>query len=141
MIEKRIEEKMKTKKDRTYSFNHFKERLKERYGLDINEKEYNILCLVNTLDIPISTEHQKNDTQKVYDVIFKEKIIRVVYSEAKQIVTTVLPIRQHHIWCNFPHTNPDTCKMCERFYRDYPMDDLTPDELLKKHFPNAIKKG
>ena len=31
---------MKTKKNKEYSFNHFKERLKERYDLDINEEEY-----------------------------------------------------------------------------------------------------
>lgn len=82
---------MKTKKDKNYSFNHFQERLKERYDLEITESEYNVLCLVNTLDIPISTEYQKNDIQKVYDVIFKEKMIRVVYSEARNLVTTVLP--------------------------------------------------
>jgi transcriptional regulator len=82
---------MKTKKDKTYSFNHFQERLLERYDLEITESEYNVLCLVNTLDIPISTEYQKNDTQKIYDVLFKEKMIRVVYSEARNLLTTVLP--------------------------------------------------
>jgi len=135
---------MKTKKDRSYSFNHFKDRLLERYDLDITMDEYNGIC--SMMDLyktfpPISTEHQKNDTQLVYDIIFKEEMIRVVFSEARNLLTTVLPKRQHHIWCNFPHTNPDTCKMCERFYRDYPMDGLTPDELQKKHFPDAIKKG
>lgn len=82
---------MKTKKDKEYSFNHFKERLKERYDLDVTEEEYNILGLVSLLDIPITTEKQKNDTQKVYDILFKKKMIRVVFSEARNLLTTVLP--------------------------------------------------
>ena len=47
---------------------------------------------------------------------------------------------EHHIWCNFFMRDPKTCKMCDRLYEEYPMDGLTPDELLKKHFPNVIKR-
>ena len=134
---------MKTKKDRIYSFNHFKERLKERYDLDINEDEYDQFCnvIISGKKFLINTERQKKDIQETYDIPVGGILIRVVWSRGKQLLTTALPIRQHHIWCNFPHRNPDTCKMCERFYRDYPMDGLTPDELLKKHFPDDIKKG
>lgn len=32
------------------------------------------------------------------------------------------------------------CKLCERLYREYPMDGMTPDELQEKHFPEAIKR-
>jgi len=34
----------KTVKDRSYSFNHTKQRLSERYGIDINQDHYDILC-------------------------------------------------------------------------------------------------
>jgi len=133
---------MKTKKDKNYSFNHFKERLKERYDLDITQDEYNQFCnvIIHGKKFLINIEKQKNDIQEIYDIPTGGILIRVVWSIEKQLLTTALPIRQHHIWCNFPHTNPDTCKMCKRFYRDYPMDGLTSDELLKKHFPDAIKK-
>lgn len=134
---------MKTKKGKDYSFNHFKERLKKRYNLDITMDEYDQFCnlIISSKKFLINTERQKNDIQEIYDIPMGRMLIRVVWSRGKQLLTTALPIRQHHIWCNFPHTNPDTCKMCERFYRDYPMDGLTPDELQKKHFPDAIKKG
>jgi hypothetical protein len=134
---------MKTKKDRTYSFNHFKKRLKERYNLDITMDEYDQFCniIISGKKFLINTERQKNDIQTIYDIPAAGILIRVVWSQGKQLLTTVLPIRQHHVWCNFPHTNPDTCKMCDRFYRDYPIEGLTPDKLLKKHFPDVIKKG
>ena len=83
---------MKTIKDKNYSFNHVKKRLTERYNLDITIDEYDRLCLVDKLDIPITVEHQKNDIQKVYDILFKGKIIRVVWNDKRQLITTVLPI-------------------------------------------------
>lgn len=82
---------MKTIKDKQYSFKHVKKRLKERYDLDITMDEYNILNLVTILDIPKNIEHQKNDTQFTYDVMFKRKMIRIVYSDKRNLVTTVLP--------------------------------------------------
>lgn len=48
--------------------------------------------------------------------------------------------RQHHIWCNYWHGDPATCKFCNRLYKEYPMDGLTPDELQQKYFPNVIKR-
>ncbi len=82
---------MKTIKDRNYSFNHVTKRLKERYDLDITMDEYNILNLVTILDIPKFIEHQKGDTQFIYDIMFKKKMIRVVYSDKRNLITTVLP--------------------------------------------------
>ncbi len=46
--------------------------------------------------------------------------------------------KEHHIWCNHYYKPREGCKMCEKFYKKYPMDGLTQGELLKKHFPNAI---
>ena len=58
---------MKTIKDKAYSFNHTKKRLKERYNLDINMKDYDNLCkLINRL-FPKNIEIQKNDTQEIYN--------------------------------------------------------------------------
>jgi len=83
---------MKTIKDKNYSFNHVKKRLTKRYNLDITMAEYNDLCGVKMLGF-INKEYQKNDTQKIYDVIFKGKKIRVVFSEKRDLVTTVLEIK------------------------------------------------
>jgi len=48
--------------------------------------------------------------------------------------------KQHHIWCNHSHRPVETCVMCKGLYKNYPMGDLTPDELQQQHFPNAIKR-
>lgn len=45
---------------------------------------------------------------------------------------------KHHIFCNYFSTDPTTCKFCERLEEEYPMENMTPDELLKKYFPDAI---
>ena len=47
-------------------------------------------------------------------------------------------VKEHHIWCNFWTGPVETCEMCKRFNKSYPMDGLTPDELIKKHFPNVV---
>lgn len=82
---------MKTIKDKNYSFNHVKKRLTERYNLDITISEYDELCGVKMLGF-INKETQKNP-QKVYDILFKGKVIRVVFSEKRDLITTVLKIK------------------------------------------------
>jgi hypothetical protein len=48
---------------------------------------------------------------------------------------------KHHIWCNFWGAGPASeCRQCKFMFANYPMDDMTPDELQKKHFPNVIKR-
>lgn len=85
---------MKTVKDREYSFNHTKKRLKERYNIEITMKDYDYLCtkVKNNDDIIlVMTEAQGDDTQHTYDLQFEYRgIIRVVWSETRQCVTTVL---------------------------------------------------
>lgn len=46
--------------------------------------------------------------------------------------------KQHHIWCNYWTRPIETCKMCKGLYEKYPMDNKSPDELIKEHFPNVI---
>lgn len=131
---------MKTIKDKNYSFNHVKKRLTERYNLDITIDEYDKLCQMvidNKGTIFINSE---NNTQEIYNILIGLTTIKVVWSVERKLITTVLPIRQHHIWCSHQLSNPDTCKMCDKFYKLYPMNGITPDELLKKHFPDAIKR-
>ncbi len=86
---------MKTIKDKEYSFNHFKKRLMERYKLDITIDHYDGLCsmmeLYKTFP-PISIEKQKDDIQMVYIIVFKEEMIKVVWSETRNLLTTVLKI-------------------------------------------------
>jgi len=133
---------MKTKKDRNYSFNHFKERLKERYDIDITLDEYDKFCniIIHGKKFLINTEKQKNDIQEIYDVPIGGILIRVVWSKEKQLLTTALPKpKEHHIWCNYYILPVEKCKSCKRLNKLYPMDGLTPDELMENHFPDAIK--
>jgi len=47
--------------------------------------------------------------------------------------------KEHHVWCNYYHKPREGCEMCKRLYEAYPdTDRLTPDELLKKYFPDAV---
>ena len=90
---------MKTIKDIDYSFKHTKQRLKERYGIDISRTDYNLLCgrVKRKEDVRwISTEYQKNDTQHVYDLSFPfRNDIRVVWSKKRDCITTALNKRRN----------------------------------------------
>ncbi len=87
--------KMKTVKNILYSMDHTIERVKLRYNISINVEDYIEMCerVNNKKGVTfISTEKQKNDTQKIYDMIFKNVTIRVVWSETNKYIKTVLPI-------------------------------------------------
>ena len=45
----------------------------------------------------------------------------------------------HHIWCNFFMLPREGCKQCESLFARFPKDG-SPDEMVKKHFPNVIEK-
>jgi len=86
---------MKTKKDMLYSFNHTKERLSERYSIEINTMDYAEMC--DRVDkkknvLFITSEKQKNDVQEIYDVYLRDQLVRVVWSTANRWIKTVLPI-------------------------------------------------
>jgi hypothetical protein len=88
---------MKTIKNIEYSFNHTKDRFKERYGIDISRNDYDHLCDIirNSREgLPKIVEKQKHDTQEIIDLpfMFKNKNnIRIVWSVVKDYVTTALP--------------------------------------------------
>ena len=85
---------MKIKKDKNYSFKHTKQRLKERYNIDILREHYDHLCekIKQNKDIElIEIEYQKDDKQFIYDISFRyTNVIRVVWSEKRQCITTTL---------------------------------------------------
>lgn len=47
--------------------------------------------------------------------------------------------KEHHAWCNFFMQPRAGCKMCERLYRDYPMD-VPIEEMVRKYFPEAVSR-
>jgi hypothetical protein len=52
-----------------------------------------------------------------------------------------MPFAGHHIWCNrHPASDPEKCDMCKGLKEKYPEDNTTPEELVKKHFPNVISR-
>lgn len=48
--------------------------------------------------------------------------------------------KNHHIWCNFWNKPVEKCEQCKMLFDMYPINNLNEDELLKKYFPNAIKR-
>ena len=59
----------KTIKDRNYSFKHTSQRLKERYSIDINLKDYDNLCkkIESNRDVLlVMIERQKDGDQYIY---------------------------------------------------------------------------
>jgi hypothetical protein len=48
---------------------------------------------------------------------------------------------EHHMWCNYFLSRPaEGCPMCENLRKHYP-EDRPPDEMMEKHFPNAVQVG
>ena len=82
---------MKTNRnDPNYSFQHTKQRMKERYNLDINEVEYKELCLNCIKGEKTHNESTPKGDQEIYKVMFKNIEIITVYQTWKKQVSTVL---------------------------------------------------
>lgn len=84
---------MKTIKDIEYSFDHTRERISERYGIDITREDYNELCRRANLKENVefmSEDSQKNDVQVVLVMPFKDVQLKVVWSTSRQCITTAL---------------------------------------------------
>jgi len=84
---------MKSRKDKKYSREHFIKRMYERYKKKISDHDYNKLCkIIEKIEIdPISVENQKDDIQKVYRIFYYTEYIKVVWSDKRKCLTTVLP--------------------------------------------------
>jgi len=86
-----LESEMKPTKDYDYSFFHVKERLYERFNLDIDLKFYdlmnkNIKPFIGNPDC--GTDN--NGEQEIHSMFIKNQIIKVVYSISNDRITTVL---------------------------------------------------
>jgi hypothetical protein len=46
----------------------------------------------------------------------------------------------HHVWCNYYIGPVENCSQCKRLDELYPDTSLSPEELQKKHFPDAIAR-
>ena len=84
---------MKTVKDISYSFNHTKERIKSRYGFDIDYGDYIEMCkrIVLKRNVIFISEDNQKKKQQIYDIPFECITIRVVWSLDTHWIKTALP--------------------------------------------------
>jgi hypothetical protein len=47
---------------------------------------------------------------------------------------------EHHIWCNFTNKDPNNCKLCDRLFKEYPMEDKSPEKMIETYFPDVITR-
>ena len=86
--------KRKNLNQKEYGYTHTKQRLKERYGLEITRSEYDTLCeKVRKKEYILSNSinKQKKGLQFVFDTMFKGQIIKIVWENHRDCITTILP--------------------------------------------------
>ena len=44
---------------------------------------------------------------------------------------------QHHIWCNYYMKPREGCRMCEDFFKRFPMTET--EDMVSEHFPDATE--
>ncbi len=83
---------MKTTKDKKYSFNHTKDRLKERFDLLLTWSDYETLCNICTSDaLYVNTLIvQESNNQEIHEIFFKGRNIRFTFNTKKGWITTAL---------------------------------------------------
>ena len=81
---------MKTLKDKNYSREHTKQRLKERYDIAIIDKEYDALCYMLSTYKGAIVSTDNNGVQRVYDIVLKGQKIRVVWDSMAKCIKTVM---------------------------------------------------
>jgi hypothetical protein len=82
---------MKTIKDLNYSYNHVKDRLIERYNMEIDRKFYDDMN--KKLEPYIGSPDfgtDNNGDQEIHSMFLRDKTVKVVYSISKNRITTVL---------------------------------------------------
>ena len=85
---------MKTIKDYEYSFNHCKQRLKERYGIELSRRRYDhlnkILKKIRNPKDAISIDN--NGDQEIYQWTWTIPCVNIllVWSNSKERITTIL---------------------------------------------------
>lgn len=83
-----------TKKSRAYSFEHTKQRAKERYGLDLDQKTYDKWCALAKKAKAINTEKDGKVIQTTHIILWNNLKVICVYENIRDCITTVLPPEQ-----------------------------------------------
>jgi len=93
---------MKTIKDKEYSFNHTKDRLRERFDLLLTRNEYELLCnicsskdLLGDMCNSKTLVIKENSDQEIHTIFFKGRYIKFTFSTKKSCITTVLPEKRN----------------------------------------------
>ncbi len=93
--------KRKNLNQKEYGYEHTKQRLKERYELEITQSEYDLLCesIQHIKDrVPAhDVNNEKDGLQFVLTIMFKKRPVTVVWEERRNCITTVLPIPERDI--------------------------------------------
>lgn len=80
---------MKTVKDKEYSFRHVKERMLERYDIEIDMEDYEEMNLWHENDDIIEIQGD----QIISKIHYKNKDIITNFCKKRGYITTVLPMR------------------------------------------------
>jgi len=82
---------MKTIKDKEYSFNHTKDRLRERFDLLLTRNEYEMLCnICNSKTLVI----KESKDQEIHTIFFKGRYIKFTFNTKMGVIKTALPERK-----------------------------------------------
>ena len=71
-----------------YSFDHTKARLFKRHKLNITMAEYDVICL--RYKLKLVTIVGIEDGQHIFETEFKERMLKFVWCDKRERVTTVL---------------------------------------------------
>jgi hypothetical protein len=83
---------MKTRKDADYSFQHTKDRMMERFGLELTKKEYDNyswLCEIGRIPF-FHSEPNGYDIQYLHKTFHRGIEVIFLFSQEKQRITTVI---------------------------------------------------
>ena len=87
---------MKTFKNKKYSIEHTRQRLKERFNLYISDDDYNDMCnIVQRNGVFISTDN--NGDQTIYDIMFKGMSMSVVWDNLSGYIKTIFDRKSQKI--------------------------------------------
>ncbi len=89
--------KRKNLNQKEYGYTHTKQRLKERYELDITRVEYDTLCeKIRERKNGILDRHK--GFQLTLDTLFKGHTIKIVWENHRDCITTILPKPEKEVY-------------------------------------------
>ena len=74
-----------------YSLKHTLERLKERYNLNAVKADYDYLCDAIKHNAALLIDEEKSSNQEVYEIVFKNERLILVWNTEREVITTALP--------------------------------------------------